>query len=195
MVSFAGVCGSTRAVGRSVTSTAKTERDRSNQRWRAGRDDMGISMRAASVDPIVDDAMARPEKRRRRMVSGMTSHGALASLAEEETHVLANGGDAAAARAESEGKFREKDTQRIGFKSKIICTLGPVSRTVEILEQMLRAGMSIARSNFSHGSTSTIKRRWITFARRARTRAFSAVSCSTPRVRRFARVCSRAAVR
>ena len=57
---------------------------------------MGISMRAASVDPIVDDAMARPEKRRRRMVSGMTSHGALASLAEGETHVLANGGDAAA---------------------------------------------------------------------------------------------------
>ena len=38
------------------------------------------------------------------------------------------------------------------FKSKIICTLGPVSRTVEILEQMLRAGMSIARFNFSHGS-------------------------------------------
>ncbi|CEG00276.1 Pyruvate kinase, barrel [Ostreococcus tauri] len=38
------------------------------------------------------------------------------------------------------------------FKSKIICTLGPVSRTVEILENMLRAGMSIARFNFSHGS-------------------------------------------
>ena len=119
---------------------------------------MGISMRAASVDPIVDDAMARPEKRQRRMMGGMTSHGALASLAEAETHVLANGGDddaarvSASARAESEGKFREKDTQRIGFKSKIICTLGPVSRTVEILEQMLRAGMSIARFNFSHGS-------------------------------------------
>ena len=38
------------------------------------------------------------------------------------------------------------------FKSKIICTLGPVSRTVEILEEMLRAGMSVARFNFSHGS-------------------------------------------
>ena len=38
------------------------------------------------------------------------------------------------------------------FKSKIICTLGPVSRTVEILENMLRAGMSVARFNFSHGS-------------------------------------------
>jgi pyruvate kinase len=38
------------------------------------------------------------------------------------------------------------------FKSKIVCTLGPVSRTVPILEKMLRAGMSIARFNFSHGS-------------------------------------------
>ena len=38
------------------------------------------------------------------------------------------------------------------FKSKIVCTLGPVSRTVPILEKMLKAGMSIARFNFSHGS-------------------------------------------
>ena len=38
------------------------------------------------------------------------------------------------------------------FKSKIVCTLGPVSRTVLILEQMLKAGMSIARFNFSHGT-------------------------------------------
>mmetsp|Transcript_4084 Transcript_4084/g.12574 ORF Transcript_4084/g.12574 Transcript_4084/m.12574 type:complete len:540 (-) Transcript_4084:546-2165(-) len=37
-------------------------------------------------------------------------------------------------------------------KSKIVCTLGPVSRTVPILEKMLKAGMSIARFNFSHGS-------------------------------------------
>ena len=65
---------------------------------------MGISMRAASVDPIVDDAMARPEKRRRRMVSGMTSHGALASLAEAETHVLANGGDDDAARVSASAR-------------------------------------------------------------------------------------------
>ena len=34
----------------------------------------------------------------------------------------------------------------------MVCTLGPVSRSVEVLEELLRAGMSVARFNFSHGS-------------------------------------------
>ena len=34
----------------------------------------------------------------------------------------------------------------------IVCTLGPKSRSVEVLEDLLRAGMSVARFNFSHGS-------------------------------------------
>ena len=34
----------------------------------------------------------------------------------------------------------------------IVCTLGPKSRSVDILEELLRAGMSVARFNFSHGS-------------------------------------------
>ncbi|PNH01205.1 Pyruvate kinase, cytosolic isozyme [Tetrabaena socialis] len=34
----------------------------------------------------------------------------------------------------------------------VVCTLGPKSRTVEVLEELLRAGMSVARFNFSHGS-------------------------------------------
>jgi pyruvate kinase len=34
----------------------------------------------------------------------------------------------------------------------IVCTLGPKSRSVEVLEELLRAGMSVARFNFSHGS-------------------------------------------
>ena len=37
-------------------------------------------------------------------------------------------------------------------KTKIICTLGPESRSVEVLEDLLRSGMSVARFNFSHGT-------------------------------------------
>ncbi|GBG66873.1 hypothetical protein CBR_g72629 [Chara braunii] len=37
-------------------------------------------------------------------------------------------------------------------KTKIICTLGPKSRDVPIMEKLLKAGMNVARFNFSHGS-------------------------------------------
>jgi pyruvate kinase len=37
-------------------------------------------------------------------------------------------------------------------KTKIVCTLGPASRSVEMCARLLRAGMCVARFNFSHGS-------------------------------------------
>lgn len=37
-------------------------------------------------------------------------------------------------------------------RSKIVCTIGPASRTPRLIEQLIRAGMNVARLNFSHGT-------------------------------------------
>lgn len=37
-------------------------------------------------------------------------------------------------------------------KTKIVCTIGPASEAPEMLEQLIEAGMNVARLNFSHGS-------------------------------------------
>lgn len=37
-------------------------------------------------------------------------------------------------------------------RTKIVATIGPASRSPEILKQMVQAGMSVARLNFSHGN-------------------------------------------
>ncbi|MGK7944216.1 MAG: pyruvate kinase [Microcystaceae cyanobacterium] len=40
----------------------------------------------------------------------------------------------------------------LNFRTKIVATIGPASNTPEVLRQMFKAGLSVARLNFSHGS-------------------------------------------
>jgi pyruvate kinase len=43
-------------------------------------------------------------------------------------------------------------------KTKIVSTIGPASESPEVMEQMIRAGMNVARLNFSHGDFSGHKK-------------------------------------
>ncbi len=37
-------------------------------------------------------------------------------------------------------------------RTKIVCTIGPASESTEIMEELIRSGMDVARLNFSHGT-------------------------------------------
>jgi len=43
-------------------------------------------------------------------------------------------------------------------KTKIVCTIGPASQSSDMMERMIRAGMNVARLNFSHGDFSSHKK-------------------------------------
>ena len=45
-------------------------------------------------------------------------------------------------------------------KTKIVCTIGPVSQTEEKLKELLLAGMNVARFNFSHGTHEEHKKKF-----------------------------------
>ncbi|HYF82692.1 MAG TPA: pyruvate kinase [Clostridia bacterium] len=44
-------------------------------------------------------------------------------------------------------------------KTKIVCTIGPVTESEEMIEQLITAGMNVARLNFSHGDHAEHKKR------------------------------------
>ena len=81
--------------------------------------------------------------------SASGSHGSYVDLTKfevQEKHVLENLSESNLQQLAADAPANHK------FKTRIVCTLGPVSRDVPKLEEMLRKGMNIARFNFSHGS-------------------------------------------
>lgn len=45
-----------------------------------------------------------------------------------------------------------KRPESLGRRTKIVCTIGPATRSAAVIEQLLRSGMDIARLNLSHGT-------------------------------------------
>ncbi|MBT9587691.1 pyruvate kinase [bacterium] len=46
-------------------------------------------------------------------------------------------------------------------KTRIVCTIGPASQSPEVMQALLRAGMNVARLNFSHGDHESHRRTYL----------------------------------
>ena len=49
-------------------------------------------------------------------------------------------------------KNRMEKKKKSMKRTKIVCTMGPKTENVELLKEMIKSGMNVARFNFSHGS-------------------------------------------
>ena len=45
-------------------------------------------------------------------------------------------------------------------RTKIVCTMGPATEDENVLRELIKAGMNVARFNFSHGSPSPPATTW-----------------------------------
>lgn len=62
-------------------------------------------------------------------------------------------------------------------KTKIVCTIGPASESVEMLTKLMESGMNVARLNFSHGDFEEHGARIKISAKQAKSLAKMSVSC------------------
>ncbi|HZS27410.1 MAG TPA: pyruvate kinase, partial [Candidatus Angelobacter sp.] len=53
---------------------------------------------------------------------------------------------------ESNQSSPERNPAAVARKAKIVCTIGPASNSEAVLRDLMRAGMDVARLNFSHGT-------------------------------------------
>lgn len=71
-------------------------------------------------------------------------------------------------------------------KTKIVCTIGPASESLETLVQLLQNGMNVARLNFSHGTQEEHGRRIDTIRKASQLTEFRWQLCWIQKDRKFA---------
>ena len=64
--------------------------------------------------------------------------------------------------------LRRKREENKVRKTKIVCTIGPATADVETLKEMIKAGMNVARINFSHGGYEDQQKPFVEAVKKAR---------------------------